>query len=250
MKNVVEKLKNYKERIIIKDKFTYSFDFSSPIFTELERNLISSAENAFEQNIKLKNLLSEKYKTTNNHNEIDFWIINSWGGIRGFKNIQKNKDKINNFKNQINEEKLTLEMFETISSLSKISSFINPEKFSIYDSRVVYTLNWLILTCENKEKLNFKYFPIPTSRNKILQDFDLNTILNLFHFNEYEKGNKIYLDKQKAYFEYCKFINCNVEEIFGKGAKPYELEMLLFLLADNDVFKEITQKIKINNNFF
>jgi hypothetical protein len=103
--------------------------------------------------VRLKWILSEKYKNNTEQNFIDFWIINNWGGIRGFKQNNRNVEKIKQYKKQLEKRKLTKECFSTISSLSKVSSFLDPENFVIYDSRVIYTLNWLILTCENQSGL-------------------------------------------------------------------------------------------------
>ena len=150
MENVIKILKNYSKKIDLKKRFDFNFDISNNIFNSVEKNQLIVKKNAFEQNVSLKWILSEKYKNSSEQNLIDFWIINDWGGIRGFKSNDRNIDKVRRFKNQLLKRKLSLDCFSTISSLSKISSFIDPEKFVIYDSRVIYTLNWLILTCENQ----------------------------------------------------------------------------------------------------
>ena len=115
----------------------------------------------------------------------------------------------------------------------------------IYDSRVIYTLNWLILTCENQKGLKEKYFPMPSGRNKIIADFDMNTIVNVSHISEYIEKTELYIPKQNAYFEFCDFIKTNTKLIYGENSKPYELEMLLFTLADKEIFKDLKERIKI-----
>lgn len=145
-----------------------------------------------------------------------------------------------------------MDCFSTISSLSKISSFFDPENFVIYDSRVIYTLNWLILTCENQNGFKEKYFPMPSGRNKIIADFDMNTIVNISHISEYVENMKLYVTQQNAYFEFCDFIKTNTKLIYGEDSKPYELEMLLFTLADKEIFNELKEQIKITtgNNVY
>ncbi|AEW86354.2 hypothetical protein ACSLMH_00410 [Flavobacterium columnare] len=150
------------------------------------------------KNILLKEILYKKYNENKKNNDLDFWIINNWGGIRGFKKTGQNIAKLSKFKNQILTTKLTLDTFSTISSLSKVASFINPNEFVIYDSKVIYSLNWLILTSENQKIFKVPYFPIPTGRNKIISDFDMNTILNLSHLSEYISNKKIFYNHQEA----------------------------------------------------
>ena len=244
MKNVIEKLKNFSNQIDLKERFDFNFDINDEIFSSKETEKLSTDNNPFEQNVRLKWILSEKYKTNTEQNFIDFWIVNNWGGIRGFKPNERNIEKVRRFKKQLEKRKLSLDCFSTISSLSKISSFIDPENFVIYDSRVIYTLNWLILTCENQNGFKKKYFPMPSGRNKIIANFDMNTIVNISHISEYVENTELYVSQQNAYFEFCDFIKTNTELIYGENSKPYELEMLLFTLADKEIFEELKERIK------
>ena len=245
MKNVIEKLKEYSTQIDLSNRFDFIVDPSDSIFTESETQSLLSEKNLFDQNVRLKWILKEKYEKTTESNSLDFWIINNWGGIRGFKPNDRNKEKVKTFRKQLLKRRLSKDSFSTISSLSKISSFIDPDNYVIYDSRVIYTLNWLILTCENQEAFNEKYFPMPSGRNKIISDFDMNTILNLFHISEYTKEQSLFISQQQAYFDYCDFVKKATTEVFGNGTKPYLLEMLLFTLADKEIFEELKEKIKI-----
>ena len=245
MKNVLEKLKDFSNQIDLKERFDLNFDINDKIFSSKETEKLSTDNNPFEQNVRLKWILSEKYKTNTEQNFIDFWIVNNWGGIRGFKPNERNIEKVRRFKKQLEKRKLSLDCFSTISSLSKIASFIDPENFVIYDSRVIYTLNWLILTCENQNGFKKKYFPMPSGRNKIIANFDMNTIVNISHISEYVENTELYVSQQNAYFQFCDFIKTNTELIYGENSKPYELEMLLFTLADKEIFEELKERIKI-----
>jgi len=245
MQNVIEKLKEFSNQIDLKKRFDFNFDISDKIFSSAETNRLKTHQNPFDQNVELKWILSKKYQSNSEQNFIDFWIINVWGGIRGFKPNERNIEKILRFKKQIEKGRLSLDCFSTISSLSKISSFLHPEKFVIYDSRVIYTLNWLILTCENTNGLNEKYYPMPSGRNRIIADFDMNTIINISHISEYMEKEELFISQQQAYFSFCDFIKKATKEIYGINAKPYELEMLLFTLADKEIFKELKERIKI-----
>jgi hypothetical protein len=245
MKSVIEKLKRYSKQIDLRNRFEYIVDPTDSIFTSSESKDILDIKNSFDQNVRLKWIIKEKYEKVLDSESLDFWIINTWGGIRSFKQNIRNKVKVKTFRKQILKRRLSNDLFSTISSLSKISSFINPDQFVIYDSRVIYTLNWLILTCENKEGFNVRYFPMPNGRNKILLDFDMNTILNLIHISEYSNGQSVFISKQHAYFDFCDFVKSATKEVYGESAKPYELEMLLFTLADKEIFEEMKETLKI-----
>lgn len=245
MEHVIQKLKEYKEQVDLKKRFKWSFNLSNPIFNDSERKKNQEEGSAFDQNVSLKKLLNDKYQENSESTELDFWIINDWGGIRGFKPNERNIVKIEKFKKELEKGSLTLESFNTISSLSKLASFIDLDNFVIYDSKVIYTLNWLILSCENQQKLTEKYFPIPSGRNKIIANFDMNTIINIAHLSEYVNNTSVYIPKQQAYFDFCKFVKNATKEIYGTDTKPYKLEMLLFTLADEEIFGELKEKIKI-----
>ncbi len=245
MRNVIEKLKEFSNQIELELRFDYNFKITDTFFNPNEIFDLTNQKNAFEQNVKLKWILKEKYISTPNSTNIDFWIINSWGGIRGFKENSKNIDKIQIFKKQLDKKKLSLDTFSTISSLSKLSSFMDPDNFVIYDSRVIYTLNWLILNCENQNGFNEKYFPMPSGRNKIITDFDMNTIINISHLDIYKNKKDLYRSQQLAYFDFCDFVKYTTKVIYGENAKPFQLEMLLFTIADNEIFKELKENLKI-----
>lgn len=245
MKKVIEKLKLYSSQIDLKERFEDSFDISNSIFNSDETQRLSNEKNPFYQNVKLKWILKEKYEKIADSTSLDFWIINDWGKIRGFKLNDRNIEKIKKFKNQLYEQRLSLDSFSTISSLSKLSSFIDPNKFVIYDSRAIYTLNWLILTCENQDSFKEKYYPVPSGRNNVISNFDMNTILNISHISEYTQKKSLFISQEEAYFHFCNFIKEATNEIFDKNTKPYYLEILLFILADKEIFDEITNRIKL-----
>jgi len=244
MDKVIEKIRTLSKDIDLEQRFTDNFNTNVSIFDSLNLEKIDNAITIFEKNIELKNELEYQYQSKGDSSELDFWIINHWGGIHGFKNTENNIDKTKKFKQQLNVGKLTKDSFSTISSLSKIASFMYPEEFFIYDSRVIYALNWLILTCENRDELCYSYFPIPTSRNKILVNFDIQTVLNIYHSGQYTDFSAMYYDQQIAYFTYCNFIKKAAQSIYGESEKPYLIEMLLFVLADKEIFSEI-KKVKL-----
>lgn len=244
---IVEKLKQYKTYVDLEKRFSYDFNNSTKLFSEIEKNELDNASNTFKRNIKLKELIKVKANGSYDLTDLNFWIVNNWGGIRTFKRNDKNEEKIKKFSTQLSISKLTKDTFNTISSLSKISSFIDPDNYVIYDSRVIYAINWIIMTSRHGD---IRYFPMPTGRNKKILDFDINTIIHLKHLDKYQNGQLFY-NHQIAYFEFCNLIKILSKAVFDdQTIKPYYLEMLLFTIADNEIFNELKShtKIKIKPN--
>ena len=242
MKLIFDRLKEYKSNLPLEKIYSYDFEISEKIFSESEIKELNGSSNNFEKNIKLKELIKEKAKGSYELTDLNFWIINIWGGIGAFKQGEKNKLKIQTFSMQLSTSTLSQGTFDTISSLSKISSFIDPDNFVIYDSRVIYAINWLIMTTKGND---IKYFPMPASRNKKIVEFDINTIIRLKHIDKYHNGQLFY-DYKVAYFEFCNLIKGLSKKVFDdQTTKPYYLEMLLFSMAVNEIYNELTSQTKI-----
>ena len=242
MLTIIEKLQLYRSKIDLGKRYTYKFDFNTNLFTPEEQAVVNDAENNFIRNVKLKDLIKQKANGSYEETDLNFWIINEWGGIKTFKKNEENIKKIKRYSDQLSERKLKKDNFNTISSLSKNSSFIDPDNYVIYDARVIYALNWLILTTTN----DLKFFPMPSSRNKKLTDFDLSTIINLIHVDKYNQNVNLYYDYRTAYFKFCDLIKSLSVAIFEDPTiKPYNLEMLLFVTADKEVSEEIIRLTRI-----
>jgi hypothetical protein len=190
----------------------------------------------------------DKLRTHFNRTNIDYntslWIINKWGGIRSFKDNFINSERIRKLQNGLQKREFSKDSFSVISSLSKVASFINNEEFFVYDSKVIYTLNWLIL----KNKIpDAKYFPMPESRSNKLTLFDLDTIIALFNKDRSTDEvlkTSLFFDSKNAYFIYCDLIKELNKRLFPE-LKPYYLEMLLFSIADNTIFNDLRAKVNL-----
>lgn len=206
----------------------YSWELPENLPIEIPKHLSN-----YEKNIFLKENL-HKIIDEENFEKIAYWIINSWGGIP-LKENENNKNRLKKFKNKLdkNIENLTKDEFSIISSLSKIASFYCPEKYSIYDSRVIYSLNWLIF----KNNLESNYFPQPASRNSAMTEYDQKTIFNL------SKRKINYYTNNDAYFEYCKLINEISKN--AKDIKNYQIEMFLFSIADTIIIDDMKKSLSL-----
>jgi len=241
MHNIIDKIKSYSEQINLEERFNYEFKIDVSVLDSHIIEKLSNTDSAFKKNVILKDLLKYQYQKDIDNTRLDFWIINSWGGIYGFKPTERNITKVSKFKQELKLKKLSKDNFETISSLSKIASFLDPEKYFIYDARVAYSLNWLILKYENRDIINHKYFPMPNSRNKSLINFDIQTILNIAHAKEPNDFSDLYLKPQEAYHAYCNLISRTAEQIYSGTKSAYLIEMLLFIIADQEILAEVKE---------
>ena len=221
--------------------------------TELIK-LQSSDLSNFQKDEKLKNILSRalnSYAVDSQQFEmIALWIIRNWGRINTGSNTMKSV---------LEFLKTDRPKFKRIASTSKVGGFMSPTKKIIYDSRVAYTMNWIILS----ENAGDKFFPIPEGRNTKMQAFNLDVLIHLKFADIFKpdktenwksrnyistKNKEIYISEADAYYELNKLVG-KVNEVLWNDARklePFYTEMLLFSLADKGVFKEITERVRID----
>lgn len=197
--------------------------------------------------LELKNSDAEKFQA------LCLWIIKDWGGIKGGKE-ENNIKLIDSFKNK------NIISFTRIASTSKIASFMYPKKYVIYDSRVAYSLNWIILA----ENAGQKFFPIPEGRNSKMQAFNMNVLIRLKNISNYkplhldetnkrsyinEKDKFCYIPKETAYTELNNLITQLSKKLWKSSEKSellYLTEMLLFSIADKEIFNDLTNRLSIS----
>jgi hypothetical protein len=223
---LITRLKELANLVPLEDN--YNWEFPTPPI-----DIPEDIDDLYLRNIYLKeNLNSVLQNDINLKNH--YWIIQEWGGIKALKQNYKNDNKINMFKKQLPIRKLTQETFSVISSFSKLASFINPNEYAIYDSRAIYSLNWLLFNFTKEREL----YPQPQGRNPKLSQYDLQTIFNL------SKTTIIYKSNEIAYFEYCDLLKFLSKEVYG-DTKPYKIEMLLFLIGPSEIIECIKKKTEL-----
>lgn len=197
-------------------------------------NIPSSLFTGYEKNIYLKNHF---HSVIANSQGLDnyYWAIQEWGGIGSFKKNERNDQRIKKFIEELSKGRLTRNSFDAISSLSKVASFIEPENYVIYDSRVIYSLNWLLFN-HSKEKC---LFPQPVGRSASLAKYDMQTIFRL------TKKKFEYRSHKNAFHDYCSLIKNLSNSVFGADSKPYKLEMLLFMIAPTWVIESIETNVSL-----
>ncbi|MGA7577046.1 MAG: hypothetical protein ACLQUW_00055 [Desulfobaccales bacterium] len=222
----------------LEERFSWGFALDD-LPSEVVCLLSKSNASAFENNIALKKCLRSHLRC--NGYPMEYWIIQKWGGINGFKKNSINDQKITILYEQLDEGSFSRNIFEVISSLSKIASFYNPSEYAIYDSRSIFSLNWLLL----KSGATDGFFHIPAGRNTEIAKYDLETIIRL----KCGERRGLFVDNKIAYFEYCNLLKklslaiWNNEELRGM---PFYLEMLLFILGPQEIVDDIKKSTRLD----
>ena len=260
----VDKIVKYLEKF--KDNLGNLYTWKVQIEKLVELTVLKSEEitsinklNPYEKEIILKNKVNLKLHEFHKHDKDNFeklclWIIKDWGGIL----TAKDSNSINLISEFLNSENPS---YKRIASSSKVGAYMYPEKYIIYDSRVAYSLNWIILS-QNAGNI---YFPIPDGRNSKMAAFDMNVIIRMNNITRYvptdlkeltkrtyinEKDKSLYIPEKEAYMELNKLIKKINNQLWesDKFDKLFYTEMLLFSIADREIFKDITERIGLTIN--
>lgn len=232
MKTEVEKLSVILQAIMQEHNLEQHFEWPVPKDSPVPMPHFEGDN--YQQNIYLKEHAKARMQVDNTL-RMHYWLIQEWGGIKSFKKTPQNDLKIRQFLEQLNTGKPSSKLYDTLPSLSKVSSFLVPDEYVIYDARVVYSLNWLIFS----HQLDMDFFPQPVSRNAQLLKFEQKTIFNLFHCSQK------YTPKPQAYLRLCQLLKDIAALAQSPWQKPYEVEMLLFSIAPGHIVQDIQQRISI-----
>lgn len=205
-------------------------------------------ENLFEQNKLLKENLKANLKECFNspdfeQNKLSLinYIINTWGGIQEIKEDEKSGKKVNR-KELIFSDIVSVNQYSTdqvdnmrisgdyISSRSKVLSFLKPEKYVICDSRVIFSLNWLLFIARTEEQ--FVQFSKLEPRNKTCEIYSLSYLLEKYNLQPAEEKTQ-YNDFIKVIEDLTVKLKEKLKEKQGDDWKIYCTEMLLFQIADD-----------------
>ena len=209
-----------------------SFEWAIP--SNCPVDIPATCDSGYAKNVHLKDNFHSiigNDKTLKSH----YWCIQEWGGIGSFKKNNRNDHRIQSFVAELEKGKLTKRSFECISSLSKVASFLEPDKYVIYDPRVIYSLNWLLFKYSSDQAL----FPQPAGRSSALAKYDMQTIFRL------SKRLHTFRSHKTAFHDYCTLIKDLTPKIFGDGSRPYNLEMLLFMIAPTWIVKNIEETVAL-----
>ena len=260
MKINIEKISDYLKNIDVSKNYNWPIPFDKGhgknIFSKQDLDSFSDMEN-FESNLHLKTLLSKKINDAKGNNEIASlkeifeWTVHDWGGIR---NGRKNIDSLYEMVIEAIENNNLI--FNRIASTSKILSFFKPSDHIIYDSRIAYSLNAIMLLADASKI----YFPVPEGKNSKMNAFDIQVLIRLKHKSNayHRKGNEnlisnadktLFFNKKEAYMNIKDTIQKINKSIYmndpDKAEKPFYTEMLLFGIADTLIYDKIFNNVKL-----
>lgn len=257
----IEKISSFLKKIPVSEYYNWEIPFDKGegrnIFQEEDLTRFSSMSN-FESNVYLKTILSDKIKTAFQDHDTDAlrqifeWIVHDWGGIRNGRN---NIDNLYHMGIEaIKNGNLT---FNRIASTSKILSFYDPTNHIIYDSRIAFSLNTIMLLVNASEK----FFPVPSGTNSKMNAFNIKVLIRLKHKSDVYKRNgskkliyiadkTLFYNRNKAY----SIVNDTIQRINkkiyesepDKAVKPFYTEMLLFGIADTLIYDMILKNVKVD----
>lgn len=257
---IVKYLKPYT--YYIDDLYKWSTPSDKDLTDAVEKGILNteqfteliSEENMFKRNVILKKSIFQIITSTNSSEfkKVIFkWIVNKWGGINVKNPDNLYKSVMNSWEHSLKENKLS---FEGIASISKVLSFMLPEKYIIYDARVAYAINWILL----KTKASRVFFPMPESRNSKLNAINISTLIRMSNQELYEDNigtNKmisncdkhIFIEKTMAYVILCNLISDINMRLWDddKRRYPFYTEMLIFSLADTEIFSDMLKSCNL-----
>ncbi len=254
---VVHYLKSYVDTL----PDTYSWDISVdrlvPLGVLTTKELLATRSmSPYEKGIYVKETVPPALRRLQKGDPKDFydlcyWVIADWGGIRGLKrdNVPALVDAF------LNSDRPS---FDRIPSASKVGSYLFPDRFVAYDSRLVYALNWALLATGTTDV----FFPIPPGRNAKLAAFPMDVLIRLVNRERYVPTNlealetrqytrgrdqKLFVPNEDAYNSLIELIADLNKQLFpGEDErKLYLTEMLLFSIADKEVFRDITTSFSV-----
>ncbi len=204
---------------------------------------VSRCETVLDKNVFLKNELT-KYilnnKSKENKIKIANYIIKDWGGIRRFG---RGEEIVTSFQEVEFTETMPKHQyyFRGISSWSKYLSIIAPSWACIYDARVAYSLNVINYIFGSR----YPIFPVPSGRNSKITLLDIETLLiaakiqKLDTYSPREIKQKHYISDDQVYKTYINLIGEVHKELWAPSDPIQYTEMLLFVISDNLVYKDL-----------
>lgn len=223
----------------------YAWKFNEAI--PLERFKITVAGNSwYDKTISLKQQL-RRYLTENpdSHGHVADYFIKGWGGIKGFR---KSAEVVKSFSHLQGKDQRPAAFnpdFESVSSWSKWAALVCPNWACIYDARVAYSINAINYLNGGDGKI----YPAPPGRNTRLQLVDVVTLLLMKKLTKDSSSDPKdialahFIEEKNVYVEYLDLVTSVSEKIWGDRSKFHDVEMLLFSLADKEIYSDLFTKV-------
>lgn len=239
-KCIVEYLKDKKDRT--SDLYTWGFKESIP---QKQFNITVSGNTCFEKTVSLKDQLrAHLKKNPASEQDVAEYFIKEWGGIKRFSKSNEVVSEFSQWKGTAERPLIFKPKFPSISSWSKWAALVCPEWACIYDARVAYSINAINYLKGGEHKI----FPSPEGRNSRLELLDVTTLLLSIKLQQGESNPKhvkeVHFVKEKdAYLKYLDLVGSVSEALWNDRSHIHQVEMLLFSLADKDIYRDLFDKV-------
>lgn len=196
--------------------------YNYPGIQQTESNRLGELP-AFKRQLELKRLVGDLLNGDYTNQVLNSWIVKRWGGISRF-NVS-DQDRIDNFASHLNEREIEPREFARISSLSKIASFACPKKLFIFDSRVAFSLDGLLLEImRERPELQVSFFPLPSARGNRSVEMR-NRIQRIYPGADFFPYSRAYMEYNDLLPRLRKGVN------WEQDVPAFGVEMLLFALG-------------------
>lgn len=204
------------------------------------------------------------------------WIVETWGGIPAGKNDESLNECVSQA-DKVDENDGKVFNFDRVASWSKYLAFKKPDKYAIYDARVIYSLNWLLYQSGATQ-----YLPFLSGRNSVMEMLDYQLYLflgkdrahvakvkaalkedikrrreksveladskltnNSYFSSGLIKNGDLFVKKSDAFSVYCSLLQKLSMELFPLDAENQltKTEMLLFAIADAEIAEAVLNYI-------
>lgn len=243
-KLVAEYLRPWKDKL--SNLYDWSFDHER---ATREFGLSFQGITSYDKTLELKSGLRRLVSETESHIEhgkVATYFIKVWGGITRFSKIDETLNLFSELKGSRTPPGVYRPPFQMISSWSKWASIICPEWACIYDARVAYSLNAINYLGGAKHPI----FPMPEGRNSRLKMLDISTLMlsarlaNAKSQASPESDPKAirknhFIPERDAYATYLSLVSNVSQHLWDDSDHIHEVEMLLFSLADADIYKDV-----------
>jgi hypothetical protein len=237
-------LEGWRDRV----RDLYQWEFATAI-PRAKFRIEVSGESWFEKTVQLKAQLRQRIGENTSDlavlEGLADYFINEWGGIKNFRGVGT---VVENFRRIMGTDAMPQGFkatFAGISSWSKWASLACPNWACIYDARVVYSINAINYMGGGFHRI----YPSPDGRNPRLQMLDVPTLLLI---GKVQAGDSSvpkdlranhYIAKAAAYREYLALVRRVSHRLWGDFDHIHEVEMLLFALADENVYQGVFDKV-------
>ncbi|GAB5499055.1 MAG: hypothetical protein PsegKO_13660 [Pseudohongiellaceae bacterium] len=221
--------------------YTWTFDPAIPA----ERfGIVVEGNSWLERTKDLRRKLFDRVQQADSQEElvaIAEYFIQVWGGIGRFGRA---KDVVNKFALLVNTTEYPADFpmkFDSISSWSKWAALVCPAWACIYDARVAYSLNAINLMYGSKHKI----FIAPPGRNSRITLLDATTLLvaskltSLADSSPKSIRKAYFVPKSETYIHYLRLMKKGSVLLFDDPSRFHEVEMLLFAIADTDIYSDL-----------